>query len=301
MRDLTIGALVEAEIRLMQALPLRDAAPSPSGARPRPAAARGYFGEPGAWPASGRTHRPNRLVAPAADKCRRMRSSGPTDVSERTWPKLGFTHLVLIRESDFAQKCNVNKSRVSQWITAGQISGDAIVGDGRGAQLDAAVALKQLRERLATDERFGLNGLSTNLDWLPDEIAATPAPRTARATPEGEDPETVEAKIKAEKLKQSKFLTLRLERDERAGRGLYMDAQEANAGMARVADDMLKIFLKIFEGAFPEFASALMAHPPTSAREAIHLLRIEFRRVCEQLAAVHGAALAAEAQTEEVD
>ena len=76
-----------------------------------------------------------------------------------------------------------------------------------------------------------------------------------------------------------------------------MDAQEANAGMARVADDMLKIF----EGAFPEFASALMAKPPTSAREAIHLLRTEFRRVREQLAAVHGAQLAAEPQTEEVE
>jgi hypothetical protein len=211
--------------------------------------------------------------------------------------------LVLIRKSDFAQKCNVNKSRVSQWITAGKLSDTAIVGEGRGAKLDAAVALAQLRERLSTDERFGLNGLSTNLDWLSDEIAgpqppasATSRPRGA-APPESEDPETVEAKIKAEKLKQSKFLTLRLERDERAGRGLYMDAQEANAGMSRVADDMLKIF----EGAFPEFASALMAHPPTSAREAIHLLRTEFRRIREQLAAVHGAQLAAEAQTEEVD
>jgi hypothetical protein len=191
------------------------------------------------------------------------------------------------------------KSRVSQWITAGLISGAAIVGEGRGAKIDAAMALKQLKERLAVDERCGENGLSTNLDWLPDEIAATPAPSRNRPAPEareGEDPET-EAKIKAEKLKQSKFLTLRLERDERAGRGLYMDAQEANAGMARVADDMLKIF----EGAFPEFASALMANPPSSAREAIHLLRTEFRRVREQLAAVHGAQLATEAQTEEVD
>ncbi len=223
--------------------------------------------------------------------------------------------MALFRKSDFAQKCNVNKSRVSQWITAGKLSGAAIVGEGRGAQLDAAVALAQLRERLSTDERFGLNGLSTNLDWLPDEIAPVsakeqvsanaemlsqteqaPAPRTS-PPPAGEDPETVEAKIKAEKLKQSKFLTLRLERDERAGRGLYMDAQEANAGMVRVADDMLKIF----EGAFPEFASALMANPPTSAREAIHLLRTEFRRVREQMTAVHGAQLAAEAQTEEVE
>jgi hypothetical protein len=46
------------------------------------------------------------------------------------------------------------------------------VGEGRFAKIDAAVALKQLKERLATNERFGLNGLNTNLDWLPAEVAS---------------------------------------------------------------------------------------------------------------------------------
>ena len=77
--------------------------------------------------------------------------------------------MTLFRKCDFARRCNVSKGRVSQWLAARQIDGAAIVGTGRNAKLDAAVALKQLKLRLATDERYGLNGLGTNLDWLPDE------------------------------------------------------------------------------------------------------------------------------------
>jgi hypothetical protein len=77
----------------------------------------------------------------------------------------------LMRKSDFARRCNVSKGRVSQWLKAGQIDSKAIVGTGRGAKLDAAEALRQLKLRLATDERFGLNGLGTTLDWLPDAEA----------------------------------------------------------------------------------------------------------------------------------
>ena len=75
----------------------------------------------------------------------------------------------LMKKSEFARRCNVSKGRVSQWLAAKQIDGAAIVGTGRGAKLDAAIALPQLKLRLATDERYGLNGLSTNLDWLPVE------------------------------------------------------------------------------------------------------------------------------------
>jgi hypothetical protein len=73
----------------------------------------------------------------------------------------------LMKKIDFARRCNVDRSRVTQWCKAGQISGAAIVGTGRTAMLDPAIALKQLKLRLSTNERCGLNGLSTNLDWLP--------------------------------------------------------------------------------------------------------------------------------------
>jgi hypothetical protein len=79
---------------------------------------------------------------------------------------------MIVSKAEFSRRCNVDRSRVTQWRRAGQLSGAALVGEGRFAKIDAAVALKQLKERLATNERFGLNGLNTNLDWLPAEVAS---------------------------------------------------------------------------------------------------------------------------------
>jgi hypothetical protein len=181
--------------------------------------------------------------------------------------------------------CNVSAGRVSQWISEGKISGAAIVGEGRGAGIDVELAREQLKLRLSTDERFGLNGLSTTLE--------PPAPSPARVIPAGEAVGTVEEQLKAEKLKQAEFLTSRLELEDRARHGIYVDAQEAAGEMTRIADDMLKIF----EGAFPEFASALAAKFQIPQREALHLLRDEFRRIRKQLSAAYAAQAAQEPKT----
>ena len=52
-------------------------------------------------------------------------------------------------------------------------------------------------------------------------------PVTIRLIPEGETDGTVEARLKAEKLKQAEFLTNRLKAEDAARNGKYMDAQEA--------------------------------------------------------------------------
>jgi hypothetical protein len=77
--------------------------------------------------------------------------------------------MTIMMKSGFAKRCNVSKSRVSQWLSEGKIDSKAIVGTGRTAKLEAALALSQLKLRLSTDERYGLNGRSTNLNWLADE------------------------------------------------------------------------------------------------------------------------------------
>jgi hypothetical protein len=92
----------------------------------------------------------------------------------------------LVRKADFARRCNVHKSRVSQWLKAKQIDGTAIVGEGRFAKIDAAVALPQLRLRLSADERFGLNGLGTDLNWLPVDVEDEEDDHLARAEVEAE-------------------------------------------------------------------------------------------------------------------
>jgi hypothetical protein len=81
--------------------------------------------------------------------------------------------LAVVRKSEFAEMCNVSKGRVTQWITAGLIDGAAIVGEGQRALINVDLACAQLQERLATDERYGLNGLSTNISTT----TISPGPR----------------------------------------------------------------------------------------------------------------------------
>jgi hypothetical protein len=72
-----------------------------------------------------------------------------------------------MRKSEFARRCGVSRTRVGQWAKAKQIDGRAIVGTGRDMRIDADAALEQLNLRLDTDQRYGLKGLSTKLDWSP--------------------------------------------------------------------------------------------------------------------------------------
>ena len=172
----------------------------------------------------------------------------------------------------------VSAGRVSQWISEGKIKPNALVGEGRAALINVDVATQQLRDALDISQRFGLNGVSTRLDSPP---AAAAAPEPARQV---ED--SVEAKIKAEKLRHAQLTTARLEEEDRRQRGVYVVANEARAEMTRLAADLLKMV----EGALPDFASAVAAKFSVSQRDALHLLRAEFRTVRARASALHAVA-----------
>ena len=193
--------------------------------------------------------------------------------------------LSLVKKSAFAARCGVSKVRVSQWIAEGKISGDAIVGEGRMAMIDVDLATAQLRERLQVNQRFGMNGLSTRLDGAP------PVASTAQLSlPLGD---SVEAQIKAEKLRQAQLMTSRLEEEDRQRRGLYVEVKAARNEMARLAADLLRDF----EGSLTDLSAALAGQFHVPARDVLHVLRKEFRRVRERLAGAHAAAAAAEPRT----
>lgn len=72
-------------------------------------------------------------------------------------------------KAEFATLCNVAPSRVSHWIRDGRINGAALVGTGRAARIDVAVAQKQLRGRLDAYQMLpGGNGAGTKLDARPE-------------------------------------------------------------------------------------------------------------------------------------
>ena len=191
----------------------------------------------------------------------------------------------LLRKTAFAGLCGVTHGRVAQWIAEGKISGEALVNRGRIEMIDANLAREQLKERLDVRNRFSLAGLSTRLD----DYAS--ADRQERLPLEGGG--SVESQIKAEKLRHAQLMTSRLEEEDRARRGVYVEAAAAKAEMARIAADLLRTF----EGALPDFASAAAAKFQVPQRDMLHLLRQEFRRVRERAAATHAKAAAAEPPT----
>jgi hypothetical protein len=223
-----------------------------------------------------------------------------------------------VRKSEFAKLCNVSKGRVTQWVDEGKIDGAGLVGTGRSQTINPEIALRQLKERRAVNESCGLHGLNTKLDGGtpptrdfrettaaraerdPEFKAALLAegighmadrPAAARSGPQppaGEDAETVDARIKAEKLKQNEILTRKQEMEEMTRHGKWMVSADVSGEMNRIVAEMVRIF----EGCFPDLASAVAAKFQISQREVLHLLRNEFKAVRTQLVAARRAAAA---------
>ncbi|MGD0334053.1 MAG: hypothetical protein ABSA90_12500 [Xanthobacteraceae bacterium] len=78
----------------------------------------------------------------------------------------------VVTKARFAQLTRVSAPRVSQWIAEEKISGDALVGEGRGARIRVAVAISQLQCTLDPVQR-ALNGANTNLDISPPARGAS--------------------------------------------------------------------------------------------------------------------------------
>jgi hypothetical protein len=198
----------------------------------------------------------------------------------------------IVRKSEFASMRNVSPGRVTQWISAGQIGPEALVGAGRNARINVQIANAHLRERLDPGQRFGLNGITTRLDDAPAPAPPPPAPReTPLAPPPVVD--TIEARIKAEKLRQAELTTRRAEEQDRLSRGVYILARDARDENTRVAAKMFEAF----DGAITDFASAISAKFKVPARDVTHLLRAEMRKVRERAAAEFATLAAAEPET----
>src|SRR5690349_19821749 len=84
----------------------------------------------------------------------------------------------VVSKSKFAELIGVTKGRVSQYIADRKIFGDALVGEGRNAQIRVDLAKAQLRQKLDIGQRLG-NGIDTNLNPALPLAAAAPAPEGA--------------------------------------------------------------------------------------------------------------------------
>jgi hypothetical protein len=209
----------------------------------------------------------------------------------------------VISKGEFARRRGVSAGRVSQWLSEGKITADAIVGEGRSAQIRESVACAQLRQRL-DPMQMTANGLSTQLGGPPASLAAPTAvapapgsdmlplhaPASAGSLPLPPLIESLEEKIKRQRLEQLERDNRKGVREEAIAAGMLTDAAAAKALVGRATSQLITTF----EGALSEFATAISAEWQLPQRDVLHLLRTKFREVRA------GAASAARAQAEQL-
>jgi hypothetical protein len=170
-------------------------------------------------------------------------------------------------KKQFAAIAGVTPGCVSQWLAAGKIGPDALIGVGHRARINVAVAMAQLKLRLDPVQHLGANGRA-QVDGGGDEVS-----------------ETVEANIKAERLRQLALSNGKAEAEAAARSGRFVLADEARQETGRAVAGLLAVF----ESALGEFANAVMAEPPKNQRDALRTLRTAWRGLRVRAAKAKGA------------
>lgn len=221
----------------------------------------------------------------------------------------------VVSKAEFARRRNVTAGRVSQWISEGKIFGAALVGEGRSARINERLACAQLNRTLDVNQRYG-NGLATRLD-VPEEAARGPAGHAsdgeafvgtgdddrpadllsgATQPPADRSPAapSVNDQIARERLIQLQRANREAERQAAIDAGQLTDA---NAVRQQIGREIAKL-VSHFEGALANFATAIAAEFKVPQRDALHLLRAEYRKF--RASAADEAAQAAELEPETV-
>lgn len=167
----------------------------------------------------------------------------------------------IVSKGRFAELCNVSPGRVSQWISEGKLSGAAIVGTGRSAQIDVDLGKAQVKASRDVDQAHSGNGLATNLESV--------------ARPELPMAVTVTDQIAEQRLELLKRQNREKETDEFVRNGQLVEVDDAR----RHAGQEVARAINRFEGALPEFANAIAAKFKVPARDVLHELKARWRTV----------------------
>lgn len=179
----------------------------------------------------------------------------------------------IMTKSAFAAHVGVSAGRISQYIAERKIFGDALEGEGRNAKIRASVAVEQLRKTLDPSQRFGANGAATRSAPVASELSfdGPEKPKAPLKPTAIVDPFIDE--VAAEKLKQQKITTARMEREEALELGRYMLTDDARREMVKAVAEAFKVM----EQAIPEMAKAIAAQFSMSTHDATHVLLKAFR------------------------
>ena len=140
----------------------------------------------------------------------------------------------VVSKGEFARLCRVDPGRVSQWIKEGKLTGAALVGEGRSAKINVAVAHTQLKRRLDPNQMTA-NGIRTRIPGGPlvppvEEPPEPPAPRRPVPAPDvtGEpDDDDTGLDLPTERALLTREQRMNWELRNRERRGELIDAAEA--------------------------------------------------------------------------
>lgn len=184
-------------------------------------------------------------------------------------------------KGDFAAHIRVSPGRISQYITEGKLTGEALDGEGRKARIRTAVALQQLSRTLDPAQRFGANGVATIAPVMPVTKPQSTSPGA---------PDPVVDEIAQERLKQQRLKTAREQREEDLSTGRYMLTDAARRETGRAVNEAFKVM----DQAIQEMAKTMAAQfgvPQRDALLALHKVMrdtrakqaVAFREAAEQM------------------
>ncbi len=182
----------------------------------------------------------------------------------------------VVSKSEFAAIIGVSPGRVTQYLTEGKISADALVGSGQRAKIDVERAKRDLRLTLDVSQRLG-NGIDTRLDPGESASGQQRPPSAAFVEPPVTGPDY---EIKLQKLEQIRRINRNAAVAEAKDRGQLIETDAARSEMSRIASAMLDVF----EGGLTDMAMAVAAEFKLPQRDVKHLMRREFRKVRETAA-----------------
>ncbi|PRX09987.1 UNVERIFIED_ORG: hypothetical protein BCL66_105173 [Martelella mediterranea] len=163
-------------------------------------------------------------------------------------------------KAEFAALISVSAGRVSQYLSAGQIHGRAIEGEGRFARIRPDVAIGQLGLTIDPSQGYGANGKAPTAtskkqaDFPRAERRASAAAELPLRSPANEEEEEdLAEQLARERLQQQRYKTAQMERQEKAEAGIYTRTEDVRREIGRASSEAFKVM----EQGLPDLATAV--------------------------------------------
>ncbi len=158
----------------------------------------------------------------------------------------------VLSKKAFAASINISPSRLSHLLAESKIGGRAIVGRGRAARINVAIAKAQLAKTLDLDRRTGAGG---------------------RARLDRASSDRIGLALKRARLAQLEMGVERMRAEAKALDGKWVDAKAARRGMATIPGRMLKMY----DAMLPGMAAGVAARLGVPQADVLDIIRAELK------------------------